>query len=109
MKKYLLLVALAISSVFSSCTDNQMARNYGGTEEVTLQDNHELLNVTWKQDDMWIITKDTTTNICYAQEKSSWGLLEGTIVLNPPTKLQTTINSSPDTFNYSPQKQLQKE
>lgn len=108
MKKYLLLVALAILSVFSSCTDNQMARNYGGTEEVTLQPNHVLLNVTWKQDDMWIITRDTTTNISYVQEKSSWGLLEGTIVLNPPTK-PVSSNTNIDSFNYSPQKQEQKE
>lgn len=83
MKKYLLLVALAISSVCFSCTDNQMARNYGGTEEITLPKNHQLLNVTWKEDDMWVISKDTITNICYAHEKSSFGILEGTIVISP--------------------------
>jgi hypothetical protein len=36
------------------------------------------------------------------------GLLEGTIVLNPPTK-PVSSNTNIDSFNYSPQKQEQKE
>lgn len=63
------------------CTDNARAKNWGGTEEVTLKPNEVVLNVTWKNDEMWICTKDTTTGVVYFREKSSWGVMEGTVVL----------------------------
>lgn len=85
MKK--LLITLFIAATFlASCTDNQRARKWGGEEEITLEPHQELLTVTWKESDMWVVTRDTLTGICYAQEKSNWGLLEGTIIINPPAK-----------------------
>ena len=79
MKKTLITLLAIIT--LSSCTENQRARNFGGTEEVSLKPNEIVLNVTWKQDQMWICTKDTVTNIVYFREKSNWGMLEGTVVL----------------------------
>ena len=64
-----------------SCTENQRAKNFGGTEEVRLNKNEILLNVTWKGDQMWICTKDTSTGTSYFREKSNWGVMEGTIIL----------------------------
>ena len=76
-------IVLIIGAVaaLSSCTDNSRARNWGGTEEVTLKPNEIVLNVTWKNDEMWICTKDTTSGVVYFREKSSWGMLEGTVIL----------------------------
>ena len=79
MKKVLALAVVALAVV--SCTDNSRARNRVGTEEVSLKPNEVVLNVTWKADEMWICTKDTTTGIVYFREKSSWGMLEGTVIL----------------------------
>jgi hypothetical protein len=79
MKKTV-IVLLGIIAL-SSCTENQRARNFGGTEEVALKPNEIVLNVTWKQDQMWICTKDTVTKTVYFREKSSWGMLEGAVVL----------------------------
>ena len=79
MKKTLITLLAIIT--LSSCTENQRARNFGGTEEVSLKPNEIVLNVTWKQDQMWICTKDTLTKTVYFREKSSWGMLEGTVVL----------------------------
>lgn len=85
MKK--LLITLFIAATFLiSCTDNQRARSWGGTEEITLKPNQVLLTITWKEANMWVVTRDTITNICYAQEKSNLGWVEGTIIINPPTK-----------------------
>lgn len=67
--------------VLFSCTENQRARRWGGTEKIDLKPNEVVLNVTWKQDQMWICTKDTVTNVTYFREKSNWGVLEGTVVL----------------------------
>lgn len=78
MKRLILLLTIALT-VFS-CTDNARARRFGGTEEISLKPNEVVLNVTWKENQMWICTKDTVTNVTYFREKSSWGVLEGTVI-----------------------------
>jgi uncharacterized lipoprotein YehR (DUF1307 family) len=79
MKKIFVIAIAAMS--LASCTDNERARRFGGTEEVKLKPNEVVLNVTWKENEMWICTKDTTTNTVYFREKSSWGVMEGTVIL----------------------------
>jgi hypothetical protein len=46
-----------------------------------LNPTEEFINITWKQDNIWIIVKDKNTGKFYAREKSSYGLMEGTIVI----------------------------
>jgi len=76
MKKVLIILA----AVFAiSCTDNSRARHFGGNETVELPTNRILLNATWKENNLWVLTKDTITNQMYFNEKSSWGVMEGTI------------------------------
>lgn len=56
MKKIFIL--LFILSLFVSCTDEQMAKNWGGTATVELPENVKLINVTWKEnDDLWLLTR----------------------------------------------------
>jgi len=78
MKKIIFLVA-----VFGllSCTDNQRARNFGGTETITLEPQEKFINITWKQDNLWVIVQDTITGVYYAKEKSSYGLMEGKVII----------------------------
>jgi hypothetical protein len=79
MKK---LIFIAIAAVgLASCTDNQRAKHWGGTEEIQLKPNEVVLNVTWKEQQMWICTKDTVTGVVYFREKSNWGVMEGTVIL----------------------------
>lgn len=79
MKK-IALVAITLLA-FASCTDNQRARNFGGTETVKLEPNEKFVNITWKEDDLWIIVQDTITGDYYAREKSSFGVLSGKVVI----------------------------
>jgi uncharacterized protein YcfL len=79
MKK-LFMVAITLLAL-TSCTDNQRARKYGGTETVKLQPQEKFINITWKQDNLWIIVQDTVTGVYYAREKSNFGLLEGKVVI----------------------------
>lgn len=79
MKK-LFVLALGVI-VLASCTDNERARRFGGTEEVSLKPNEVVVNVTWKDSEMWICTQDTTTGVTYFREKSAWGVMEGTVIL----------------------------
>ena len=78
--KRLIFIAIAVLSLVS-CTDNQRAKHWGGTEEIALKPNEVVLNVTWKESQMWICTKDTVTGVVYFREKSNWGVMEGTVIL----------------------------
>ena len=77
MKKLLFITLVTL--LLLSCTDNQRARNFGGKEVVELPKNRILLNATWKNVDLWLLTKDTITNQIYFNENSNWGILEGSI------------------------------
>lgn len=79
MKK-LFVLALGVAAL-TSCTENERARRFGGTEFVELKPNEVVLNVTWKEAEMWICTQDTTTGVTYFREKSAWGVMEGTVIL----------------------------
>ena len=67
--------------IHTSCTENQRARNFGGTETISLLPNEEFVNITWKENDLWIIVKDTITGVFYAREKSSFGVMQGKIII----------------------------
>jgi hypothetical protein len=84
MKKLFIIAIAAIS--LASCTDNQMARSFGGTEVINLEAGTRLVNVTWKGKDasLWILTKKDTTKATtyYFTEKSGFGVMEGQVIIN---------------------------
>ena len=80
MKK---LVISLFALTLLSCTDNNRAKNFGGTEIVNLEPNEIFINSTWKDSNLWIITHDTVNDVYFMREKSSFGVLEGVIVINP--------------------------
>lgn len=84
MKKLTIIIAALV--LMTSCTANSRAKNWGGKEELTLKQNEVLINTTWKGDELWIQTLDTTSGIQYFREKSSWGVWEGEIVFKPLKK-----------------------
>lgn len=83
MKK-LLIIAIALIGM-SSCTSNEAAKNYGGSMTINLPRNEKLVNVTWKGDEVWYLTRpmDSTEKpeVYKFHEKSSYGILEGTVTL----------------------------
>ena len=81
MKKVLL--GLLVITTITSCTQNNSARMWGGEETIYLETGERLVNVTWKQTDLWLLTKqDTTKPSTYSfREKSSFGVMEGEIII----------------------------
>ena len=70
------------------CTENQMAKNFGGTETITLEPGKRLVNITWKGGEgianLWILTKvdpETKPTTYSFKEKSGGGLLEGEVII----------------------------
>lgn len=78
MRKLILFISMLF---LASCTGNIRARNFGGTENVELKPNEKFINITWKQDNLWVITQDTLTGTFYAREKSSYGIWEGEVII----------------------------
>lgn len=81
MKKSIIILAALFFT--ASCTENSRAKNWGGTEKMELKPNEVLINMTWKADDMWVQTLDTTTGLQYFREHSSYGVWEGEIIIYP--------------------------
>lgn len=54
MKKLFLLFALV---AMCSCTENQMARTYGGKMTIELPKGEKLINATWKEANLFYLTE----------------------------------------------------
>ena len=48
-----------------------------------LKPNEKLINITWKESQMWVLTEDTVTHYKYFREKSSWGIWQGEVIIKP--------------------------
>jgi hypothetical protein len=83
MKK--LLFTLTIMTTIS-CTQNSRVKNFGGTGNIILEPNKKLINVTWKNEELWILTKTMQATDVAEQyqfsEKSSFGLVEGNYIIS---------------------------
>jgi hypothetical protein len=84
MKKLFVIIITLLS--FTACTENQRARNFGGTETVNLPKGQRLVVAAWKQDNLWYLTENMpegyTPQTRTFKEKSSFGAMEGTVVFN---------------------------
>jgi hypothetical protein len=80
-----LFILLVVVVLLSSCTDNMMSRNFGGKQTINIPENQKLVNATWKNDDLWVLTKPMSAKdsaeVYYFVEKSSFGVMEGEITL----------------------------
>jgi len=65
-----------------SCTENSRVKNFGGQGTINLPQGRKLVNVTWKETEIWYLTRPMDTidvaQTYQFQEESSWGVIEGT-------------------------------
>ena len=80
MKK-LLYVFSAV--MFISCTQNIMTKNLGGHQKIELAKGQKLVELTFKDDNLWILTEpmdsDYVPKTKHFYETSSFGVWEGDI------------------------------
>ncbi len=55
MKKILTIVLLILLLI--SCNENERTRHWGGIETIDLPAGQKVINVTWKESDLWILTE----------------------------------------------------
>lgn len=84
MKKMMIAMFAIMLMGVSACTDNQRAKNFGGTAKVELPAGQKLVNATWKNDHLWYLTKPMQQNdiaeTLSFKESSNFGLVEGTVI-----------------------------
>jgi hypothetical protein len=78
-----IILTLVAACVLCSCTENQRTRHWGGTSEIILPPNQKLVVATWKDADLWYLTRpmraDENAEIFIFKEQSNFGLMQGTI------------------------------
>ena len=84
MKKLIPLFVLSFL-FFGGCTKNERARQYGGTAVEKLPTGQKLVNVTWKEENLWFLTKpmrsDDVAETYSFKESSSYGVWEGEVII----------------------------
>lgn len=82
---YLVIFFIVVCAVIAivSCTENTRARMYGGTVNVMLPRGQKLIEVTWKESELWYLTEpmdsDYRPKTKVFKEDSRFGVLEGTV------------------------------
>jgi len=78
----LILLLLAIIFLATSC-QNWRVKKAGGSMTIELKANEKLVNATWKDSNLWYLTKPMSktdsAETSILREKSKHGLLEGQI------------------------------
>jgi hypothetical protein len=85
MKK-ILLSAIAVLALTASCTENARVKTFGGTGVINLPAGQKLVNITWKETQVWYLTRkmkpEENPETYQFQEESGWGVVEGTYVIH---------------------------
>lgn len=87
--KHVILAGILYSTalgVFTSCTQNVRAKSFGGTANVSLSAGQKLVTATWKDQELWYLTRpmrsDESPESYTLSEESSWGMIEGKVIFS---------------------------
>lgn len=78
MKKIYCTLALLAALGLAGC-DQYLARSYGGTVTTRIPAGTQLVTVTWKGAELWVLYYDPKTKECVFAEDSALNVLEGTV------------------------------
>lgn len=82
MKNFKFFILFGLLLTLFACTENARVRRWGGTGTLALPKGQKLVNLTWKGDQLWYLTRQMTANDSVEtyefHEESSFGVIEGT-------------------------------
>ena len=85
MKKIIAVLFAAITMVAVSGCDQFAAKNFGGTMTIKLEANEKLEMITWKEGELWYLTKPMTEEDVPEthtfQADSLLDVVEGTVII----------------------------
>ena len=92
VKIAIILIAVILIANFCSCTRNQLAKQWGGTQEIDVPSGLKVMGVQWKndgdetRDNLWLfcdtMESDYQPHDKYFIEKSAWGVLNGKVIIH---------------------------
>lgn len=81
----IVVIIIAIILCCVCCTSNHLAKKWGGSTTVCLEKGQKLVEITWKDDNIWYLTRpmreDEVAETYTFNESSSFGIFEGTITV----------------------------
>lgn len=86
MKKIIsIILAIMMIATLTGCSCQYVTKNFGGEMTVYLDKNEKLVNVTWKEDSLWFLTKpmteDDVAETYQFKEDSEFGIMEGIVTI----------------------------
>ena len=82
MKK--IMFALTLGFILMGCTSNTRARHWGGTMTINLPAGQELMEATWKDNNLYYLTRPMAPDYVPVTktfpEDSRFGVIEGTVL-----------------------------
>jgi hypothetical protein len=70
-----------------------LVRRWGGTMSVVVPEGQRHLQVTWKEDNLWIENYDPATNTCFFSEYSRGDVLQGNVIIKNCSPLMPTTSA----------------
>ena len=84
MKKIKLVLVIILSIVMFSGCQQSLTRNFGGTTTVKLEPGQRLVEVTWKDNNLWYLVEPMEPNYTPKTkefiESSNGGVFEGKVI-----------------------------
>ena len=79
------IAAALVAALSLTACENTLARRYGGTTHVDAKAGHKVVNITWKGDNLWILTRpmhegEQAETLTFS-ESSTYGVLQGHVVV----------------------------
>lgn len=85
MKKSIAMGLLVLALIGLTGCDNTLSRSFGGTMNLKLEPNQKLVMITWKDSELWYLTRPMKENEeaeeLVFQEKNELGIMEGTVII----------------------------
>ena len=83
MRKFIPILFGVLMLCSVGCTKQIMTREFGGTMTINLPKGQELMEATWKDDNLFYLTRPMSDEYVPVtkvfQESSSWGVMESTV------------------------------
>lgn len=80
-----IIISIMLTLLVYACTQNSRVKNWGGEGTMLLPKNRKLVNITWKEGQLWYLTRSMNSTdsaeVYTFHEESSWGVIEGTYTI----------------------------
>ena len=85
MKKYIALLMVSATLIAATGCSNTAAKHFGGTMDLSLPKGQKLVNITWKENDLWTLTRPMTEeDVAETYEfkaNTNFGIVEGKVLI----------------------------